>query len=218
MPDPTTELTPQQHLAKFEGYMVELSEETEKRLGLPKHYIWTLRTDGSDWEFIIRLAVLAEAAVTRALVSVLDDERMFAHVTGLTQAKRLQLCKELNVLDDAARLIFESLARTRNQFAHKVENLNRSLQQYVDGLKQQDKVDLANRLLLVAPSEKYTPSDDLSWLGKRFRKLMLEAAIVPFSSLATTELKGEAERMRRQFASALDATGNKQSLADLFKI
>ena len=51
----------------------------ESRLGIPAGFIQSLFSESSDWEFIVKLSVLIEAAVTRSIVTKLGNPAVFDH-------------------------------------------------------------------------------------------------------------------------------------------
>ena len=211
-------LTQKQRRKRYDDMRAELLLRTEQRLQLPERYILKLRTEGSDWEFIIKLAVLAEAAVTQALVSTLHNELMFDHISGISQSVRLNLCEKLGLLKREEKLILDSLATTRNQFAHRVENLQKTLADYVDGLLPSQKVELTTRLLTLEGDDRYKEKDDFSWLGKAFRQVLLDAVILPLAALSTKDQEAEADRERHAFFEQRYEAGGMRSLASLFQL
>ncbi|MFG6459069.1 hypothetical protein [Roseateles sp. BYS96W] len=212
------QLTQEQRRRRYDDMCAEALQRTEQRLGLPERYVLQLRENGSDWEFLIKLAVLVEAAVTQALVSSLHNELMFDHVSGLSQSARLNLCEKLGILKKDERLILAKLAHVRNQFAHRVENLSKSLQEYVDGLTPYQKVELSNHLLTLEGDDRHKEADDFSWLGKAFRRILLDAVILPLAALSTKDAQAEMERERREFFERRREAGGTQTLASLFQL
>lgn len=212
------ELTQEQRRTRYDDMAAESLQRTEQRLGLPERYVLQMRENSNDWEFLIKLAVLVEAAVTQALVSSLHNDLMFDHVSGLSQSARLNLCEKLGLLQKNEKLILDSLATVRNQFAHRVENLSKTLQEYVDGLTPYQKVELSNRLLMLEGNDRHKETDDLNWLGKAFRRIISDAVILPLAVLSTKDAKAELERERRAFFEQRQELGGTQTLASLFQL
>jgi hypothetical protein len=210
------ELTQEQRQKRYDDVRAEMLQRTEQRLKLPDRYILNLRTEGTDWEFIIKLAVLAEAAVTNALVSSLHNDLLYEHFSAIQQSIRLNLCEKLGILMPEERLILDSLATTRNKFAHKVENLQKTLAEYVDGLLPAQKVELTTRLMVLRKDDRYKEADDFSWLGKAFRRLMLDAVVLPLAALSAKDLEAELDRERKAFYERRHELGDKQTLASMF--
>lgn len=189
-----------------------LMVDTEQRLDLPPGFVVDLLRTGSDWEFIIKLAVLAEAAVTQALVSCLHNELLFDHLSGQRQSARLQLCGKLGVLSKQEQSILEALAQIRNQFAHRVENLSRTLVDYFVSLPVANQVRLANTLLMYEGDDRYKECDDLSLFVQTFRESLHTATVISLSVLSTKRLTAEAERMRHLWLEQ-QVEGRRQDLA-----
>lgn len=82
-------------------------------------------------------------------------------------------------------------ATTRNQFAHRVENLAKSLEAYADGLTAAQKVDVSNRPLMPGGNRHSKESEDFGWLSKGFRRILLESVILPLAALSTKDAEAE---------------------------
>lgn len=177
----------------------------EERMGLPKGYVQTLRDKGSDWEFVIKLAMLAEGATTKALVSSLHQELLFDHISGSPQSTRLKLCLKLGLLDKGEVAILEILSTTRNQFAHRIENLERSLADYVEQMPNGQKASTVNRFVPFEAKDRLSDKSNFLWLPTRFRTLLFDVVALPLHSLAMKDLEGERERERRAFREQLPA-------------
>lgn len=154
-----------------------------------------LRDEATDWEFIVKLSVLVEASVTRTLVSVSQNDLMEDHFDSLTQSSRLRLCKSLGVLSDVEVKILEALSSVRNRFVHRIDNLFKTLHEFVDALPNQRKVELANSLLIRDVSGRVKESDDLDWIGRSFRVLIFDAVALSLAVLSNKETSAETRRL-----------------------
>jgi hypothetical protein len=194
----------------------DMLETLEMRLKLPSGHVMKLRDSGSDYEYIVKLAVLCEAVTTQALVSILHNDALFEHFSNAGQAVRLNLCVKMGVLQESEAGPLRALATTRNQFAHRVENLEKSLAEYVDGLKGTQKMELVNRLLNLEGKESAKEKDDFSGLPKAIRTMLFDMALNPLLLLSWQDQAAERERERRKLE---ELTGGARpfALSDLFR-
>lgn len=56
----------------------------EAKLGIPNGYYLSLRQDGTDWEFAIKLVVLLEAALGRVIAEHLHNPAINDHCESLS--------------------------------------------------------------------------------------------------------------------------------------
>lgn len=191
----------------------------ETRLQLPSGYVVGLRDTGSDYEFVLKLAVLAEATTTQALVSTLHSPKSLRFFEKQSQSSKLGLCVDLDLLTAPERDILDCLSMTRNGFAHKIHNLERTLAQYVDELPGNDKSRMVNRFWLLSGGGGMKPESDFSWLPPIFRSMLFEASVLPLYSLATKDEDAERKRNRRQwYSERLDSAEGIRTLSDLFAV
>jgi hypothetical protein len=74
----------------------------EKTLGLPRQLFASLLDEPSDWSFVIKLAVMLEAALTQVISSRLDTPELQRHLARLNldgRTGKLQLAIDLGVID-----------------------------------------------------------------------------------------------------------------------
>ena len=104
-----------------------LYSSLEHRLGIPNGFIDQLYSETDDWAYIVKLAVLCEAAVTHALVAKVGDEEnraaWYDHFSSLANNRRLELAHKLSVIPKSVKEALDAIAQFRNSFAHEVSNL-----------------------------------------------------------------------------------------------
>lgn len=186
---------------------MELFASLEKRIGIPYGFFWSLRKEQDDWAYIVKLAVICEAAVTHALVMHVKNNDLLEHFSDLPQARRLELAKHLGIVSDADRLTLGAIAGVRNSFAHRVENLGGSLEAFFHSRTQEQKIDLITKLVQLEGQDKPKRDDDMSGHGQFFKTQLFACAMRPLQSIANFGLdvdkKAEEERLKNMILSDL---------------
>jgi hypothetical protein len=116
---------------------------------------------------------------------------LYDHFSGLMQGRRLELAKELGILTDLDRHTLGAIAKVRNSFAHRVENINGSLQTYFETRNQNEKVTLLNNLHQSEGQDKAKESDDLSTVARGFRLQLFVCAMWPLRAIADLGLAAD---------------------------
>lgn len=122
-----------------EGFKA-LLRQVEDRLGLPDGHIFKIYEDESDWEFITKLSVVIEAAATDTLVAFLRNDKVRSHVGSVGQETRLKLCRQLEILNGDEEKLLKKVNHLRNNFAHRVANIVKSLDDFYAELAEEDRV------------------------------------------------------------------------------
>lgn len=161
-----------------------LYAKLETRLGIPEGFISALTNEADDWAFIVKLAVLCEAAVTQALVAktaaIGHEEVWYDHFSNLTNGRRLELAFNLDILSQWDRDKLNALAQFRNSFAHQVHNLGGSLSKFFENCSLDKKVELASKLLSI----KHTKDQDWSFYIANARFFVHLGALTPLKNIA----------------------------------
>jgi hypothetical protein len=92
-------------------------EPLEQRIGIPKGTLGPLLREESDWAFIVKLAVILEAALTEVLVVHLNQEGMRNHIRGLQmqgRAGRIPLAVAVGALSEEDAAVMAAIADVRN--------------------------------------------------------------------------------------------------------
>jgi hypothetical protein len=180
-----------------------LLSRLEERLGLPNCYITSdLREEPNDWTFIVKLAVLVEAAVTKVVVANLGREEMYDHVSRLANAQRLDLALTLGVLEKSDVRTLKAVAEVRNAFAHKVENLKHDLASFWRALNPQMNAHLMDSFLSIKQTKGKLDFTQAFYAdGTFFRGLIFNLTLFPLISLAKTDKK-TSEREKGLWASS----------------
>ncbi len=124
--------------------------DISRTLGLNQQVILDLIDEPSDWSFVIKLAVIVEAALTQAIASRLDTTELQQHLNRLSVGGRtgkIQLASDLGMLGPKAVARLKSIASLRNVFAHDVSVIGLSLGVYVESLSKQENLRLLAVLL-----------------------------------------------------------------------
>ena len=159
--------TPEQQ-AEFEAKQVARRKERlalysnlEYRLGIPNGFIDQLFSEKDDWAYIVKLAVLCEAAVTHALVAQVGDyanrAAWYDHFSNLANNRRLELAYKLSVIPRTVKDRLDAVAQFRNSFAHEVSNFGGSLSAFFNQCLPDKKRELSSKLLGI------THTNDQDW-------------------------------------------------------
>lgn len=194
----------------------------EVKLGIPKGLYLSLRQDGTDWEFAIKLMVLLEAALGRVIAEHLHNPAINDHCESLNvngRSGKVALAEALGILDGTERKTFLALADIRNAFAHKVENIAGNLHEFGARLEPQ-RLENYLRACLTIPKQL---EDEVSFLWRDpspslLRLYMWMGGNNLLISLAYQDEAAEKERARRYAleSASTSTTGKPFSLADLF--
>ena len=165
----------------------------------------------------MKLAVLAEATVTTVIVAHLHNEKLYDHISQLQQGRRLKLAEQLGLLERGDRLVLETLASTRNAFAHRVKNLTATLDSWFAALPGNDKAQALDRLLYIGGNDpdKFQPDGGIILPAKYFRSLLFRSTMFPLISLSTQDQKAQRERERRTWLDAVELTRPYNALTNL---
>lgn len=132
----------------FEGKIANLAlKELEREHKLPPGYLMALRSAASDWDFIVKLSLIIEAFLTRALVLELGTPHAYKTVSNLRQCKRLLMAQKLGLVEKAEQNMLISISKIRNAFVHRIENLTRPLTAYFHELTPATRNSIAKSIL-----------------------------------------------------------------------
>ena len=167
---------------------LRLYASLESRLGIPSGFIENLDSEKDDWAYIVKTAVLCEAAVTHALVSIVaDDENRsvwYDHFSDLPNGKRLELAVKLRVISKGVKDQLNAVAQFRNSFAHEVSNLGGSLSNFFEQCSPDRKRDLASKLLGIT----HTNDQDWQFYINHTRLLIAVGVVTAIKALAAIGL------------------------------
>lgn len=195
----------------------------EQKLGVPAGYYQRLGTEGTDWEFSIKLLVLLEAALGAVIAAKLQNGSVREHCERLSldgRAGKLGLAEDLGILRAEERRAFSTLAFVRNTFAHRVANIAADLESFSKTLPEQEIAKLCKAAMMVPKDME----DKVKFLWeppsvhKTFRYLLWASGSILLHTLATQDMHAETEAQRRkdlELAAAAHNAGN-FGLATLF--
>lgn len=190
-----------------------LLESLDKRLQIPIGYTGSVYKEENDWSFIIKLAVLAEAAVTHALVLHLKNDQLYDHFADVSNYKRLELALTLGIIEKSDKDALDILASVRNSFAHNVKNLDGSLENYFLSLHPERQVEIQTKLARLEGKNKPKVGDDMKGHAQFFKLMVYAAVVRPLLSIATQGQAAQREQEQRTW----DEVGTPKTLADLFR-
>lgn len=184
--------------ADFPALFSSLSATIEKNLSLAPGTLDHLLRHGSDWELVIKLATIAEGASVGALVDALHREELRRHFGLMPQSKRIELLRDLGLLTVPLCRNLKALSTVRNRFAHRLENLSRSLSEYVQDLSVQERIELANDLHGIWPSPRFGATDArVVELPDQIRTLIVVTSVAPIATLAVVSHDAAIERLKQ---------------------
>jgi len=104
--------------------------ELARVLGLPEGFFHALLNE-SDWSFVIKCHVLAEAAVRHAIEWKLQPRKVDRFLQNLRTRDFVELAKALDVLSKPLLDRYRFLSRLRNRLAHTIEDVSFSFRDYL---------------------------------------------------------------------------------------
>lgn len=108
-----------------------------------------------------------------------------------------ELAHALKVIDDREKAFLIELSRVRNGFAHKIENIDRTVEQYVRALPFTERRSRICALILADPPTAYTEEID-NLLTSWARDLLWWGVLLIASGLLVSTVRAEAARLRRE--------------------
>lgn len=180
-----------------------LYSSLEYRLGIPNGFIDKLDSETDDWAYIVKLAVLCEAAVTHALVAKVENEEnravWYDHFSNLSNSRRLELAHKLSIFPKSVKEQLDAVAQFRNSFAHEVKNLGGSLSNFFDQCSPDKKRELSSKLLCI----KHTNDQDWRFYIANTRLLIAVGVLSAIKTLATIGLdKDNIEELKKHWELA----------------
>lgn len=156
-------------------------KDLEKSNGLPTGYLTRLRTADSDWDFIVKIGLVLEAIVARAIALEAGRPLTYKKATVQTHRDRLVLAQKKGLIDKVELRMLETISELRNAFVHRLENLTRTLGDYFSELSPERQKQIAKSILAAGVPGSIGKAKDSSAISKfsdDFRKTVL-AAIFP---------------------------------------
>lgn len=168
----------------------------EKTLGLPRQLFASLLDEPSDWSFVIKLAVILEAALTQVIASQLDTPELQRHLAGLNldgRTGKLQLALDLGVINQIVASKIRAISEMRNTFAHDVTIINKSLNDIIESMTEHQRTELAVRLLRM-DGVGLESSSELDFSGSQSRFMLWYGGGLALGLLARAFDKNEASK------------------------
>ena len=187
--------------ALLETSMSAIRQRIETNLAFIKELL-----AGDDWSFVIKTQALLEACITEAILIKLGDERIRRTVETMPLAgeevSKLQLTKDLNLMDTSQRRFVKKIASLRNKLAHRVEYVNFAFPDYIASLDRDAKKDWQESIVWFAEA----PGSRAQWRETSIiqpRSAVLMGAFVLAAILAVDENQ---EKLLRAIDSASEET------------
>lgn len=194
----------QRAVAELETNELARLARIEGKLSLPHGYYQSLKAEGSDWEFSIKLVVLLETALGAVIAAKLQNNAMRDHCERLGLAGRagkIALAEDLGVLQADECKAFGVLADVRNRFAHKIANIRGDLQTFAAALHPGERARICQTAMMI-PRERTTYFAFL-WNNENmvllFRHVLWLSGSMLLDALATQDAHAEAEATRRDW-------------------
>lgn len=178
-------------------------DNIESSLGLQKGFVSSLIEEQDDWAFIIKTAVVIEAVLGELLKKSLMNDLLDKHITHLNMGGRtgkIKLALDLKLITSACGKRLSTLSEIRNDFAHGLDVIQISINQYVVGMNNEEFESFFNGLFSFENKKtkhsfgKKEFSVDGSSDDKRFGKYLIWASTcVTLFELAQAHKKMDAE-------------------------
>lgn len=101
------------------NFITHAISDAEKCLGIPRHAIMSLISkDEDDWSFIIKLSAIVEQLLNYVLLQNIEAEAIKKLVQSQGLSRKVDLAKELMVIDDDIAKKLKLIGILRNDAAH----------------------------------------------------------------------------------------------------
>jgi hypothetical protein len=113
--------------------------------------------DDDDWAFVIKAQALIEDAITGAILAHAGEENLRKTVIAMPlvgEVSKLDLSKDLGILDASQRRFVKRLAALRNKLAHRPDHVSFSFDGYVSSLSKDERRDWKESIPWFDNSEK----------------------------------------------------------------
>lgn len=190
--------------------------DMQKHLGIDPKFINEVISEPSDWAFVIKLAVLVEAALAQTIAASIGNDVMQHHLMRLPidgRIGKIQLAKDLGVIGvhGAARL--RKIAAIRNDFAHDVSVINLSLVDYTNRMSEGDRNSIW-KTLLTSPG-KEVPDNSGTWDDNVVRCLYWVGACLCLTELGNAYHRKVADMQNQKIQMLVGAAYMAKSDADI---
>ncbi|WP_180188396.1 hypothetical protein [Achromobacter insuavis] len=113
---------------EFEAKIMNIAlKDLEMENKLPAGYFTELRMSDSDWDFIVKIGLVLEALIARAVALEIGRPLTYNKLNKETHHDRLMLAHKKGLVDKVELRMLKTIAELRNAFVHRLENLTRSL-------------------------------------------------------------------------------------------
>lgn len=102
----------------------------EREMRIPQGYLVSLREEDNDWDFIVKLGIILEAVLTRAIHLESQQTMTFDQVSRASQSWRIKTAMELKLISASEMQMLQRFSIIRNDFMHRFENMLRTLSDY----------------------------------------------------------------------------------------
>ncbi|WP_139794302.1 hypothetical protein [Chromobacterium violaceum] len=104
-------------------------------LNISQDFIIGIHDENNSWNFISKFAQFIEGLFTKVLVLRLNEEATYNTISNLPQSVRLSLAFDLNLITKEQKFLFLTIAEIRNDYIHKISNVEVNLSDYLKTLK-----------------------------------------------------------------------------------
>lgn len=192
-------------------------DELESKLGIPHGFYKELLSEASDWGFLVKMAVILEAALAEVIVQKLGNQNIKEHLQRIPvqgRTGKLILAKSLDILNQSNYRRCELILGVRNKFAHGLSHVNSTLEQYASKMSLEESISTLKALMIGHENEFHSPKKKevkdhhvLTLNFKKIYKMMLWIAgghvLMQLATLHNTnELDHEIQEFYRMFGEA----------------
>ena len=162
--------------------------------------------EGDDWSFVIKTQALLEACVTEAVLVRLGDDRIKKTVETMPlvgdEASKLQLAKDLDLMDTPQRRFIKKLASLRNRLAHRVEYVNFKFPDYIASLDRDARKDWQDSVVWFGQE----PASREQWREIALKQPLWAVLMSTFLVAALLEVEDNQAKLMRAIDAASEKT------------
>ena len=120
-------------------------KKLHSELQISENFIVGIHNEKNSWSFISKFAQFIEGFFTQILVERLGEKDTYETISNLPQVVRLNLAYDFKLISKEQKFLFLTIAEIRNEYIHDISNVEVSLSDYLQSLKNTRKTEIFKR-------------------------------------------------------------------------
>ncbi|KAA0598628.1 hypothetical protein J2848_001000 [Azospirillum lipoferum] len=149
---------------RFYEKMHEVARISCVSIGLPEGVFDDLSddlTEDNDWSFVLKVVGLFEVCLAKLIIKEIGSELIYDNIVSLNlggKSGKISLCKNLKLLNGERIKFLEALIVLRNYYAHDILNVGKTVFDYLEELKVNERRSWIDRICSINEVRKGLPS------------------------------------------------------------